>query len=444
MALLAAALVAMALLHIQLAHFYTVDTLLAFTVMLTLNLAASLVKSGGRWRLVGLGAAFGLALATKVSAFPLLLVVAVACAAPSFPIRRQPGDRGRALPTAAMRTLVVVTVAGLVFVAVQPYVLIDWPTFVAHTVRESQIARGTFDVPYTRQYAGTAPLLYPMWQTALWGLGLPLGSVAWLGLGVMLVGWLRRGGQAEALLLAWAVPYLAVVCLLRVHYLRYMLPLVPVLCIMAAGLLVGREYCRRRPILPWVVVALTGLFSLIFVTIYVEPHSWTAASEWIYRQVPAGSTMAVEEWDALLPLPAELDGRSRRADEYEVRTLILYHEPDDALKWSRLAGDLSTSDYAVVTSRRLYGSIPRLPERYPVASRYHALLFGGHLGFELVAEFERGPTWLSPRIPPLIGAAPALVRPDESFVVYDHPRALLFRNAERLSAEELLERLGAW
>ena len=62
-------------------------------------------------------------------------------------------------------------------------------------------------------------------------------------------------------------------------------------------------------------------------------------------------------------------------------------------------------------------------------------------GFELVGEFTRGPTWLNPRLPPLPDAAPALLRPDESFVVYDHPRALIFRNMLHLSADELLLRL---
>jgi hypothetical protein len=69
------------------------------------------------------------------------------------------------------------------------------------------------------------------------------------------------------------------------------------------------------------------------------------------------------------------------------------------------------------------------------------MLLAGELGFTLEREFTRGPVWLNPRLPPLPEAAPALLRPDESFVVYDHPRTLVFRNAERLSPDELLLRL---
>jgi hypothetical protein len=138
----------------------------------------------------------------------------------------------------------------------------------------------------------------------------------------------------------------------------------------------------------------------------------------------------------------EVDGAYRRSGSYTLVLLPLYDEPDDTAKWESIAADLADSDYAVIATRRLYGSILRVPDRYPVTSRYHELLFAGELGFELEQEFTRPPEWLNPRIPPLPDAAPALLRPDESFVVYDHPRALVFKNVEHLSEEQLLRRLG--
>ena len=76
-----------------------------------------------------------------------------------------------------------------------------------------------------------------------------------------------------------------------------------------------------------------------------------------------------------------------------------------------------------------------------IRDSYYEQLFAGGLGFVLEAEFVRGPAWLNPRLPPLPGAAPAWLRPDETFVVYDHPRALIFRNIDHLPPEELLQRL---
>jgi hypothetical protein len=473
---LAATLAALAVLSIQLSHFYTPEPLLTFFVLLALNLAATIVLGGGRRYKVALGVSLGLALTTKVSAAPLLLLV------PATYSLLDPGegaalnDRREAAASLARRSAATLAVAALVFLVVQPYALIDWRVFVDQTIRESQIAWGRLDVPYTIQFAGTWPYLYSLWQLMLWGLGLPLGLAALAGLASALVRWLRYGQRPghwpDTLLLSWTVPYLAMVGLLHARYLRYLQPLVPVLCILAVRLLGsgqgawfvdaqvvedggahrqarGREpiarVVGRWPILRFVgpgillgVVAASLIYAVTFVGLYAQRHSWIQASEWLYRNLEPGSTLAIEDWDTALPLPLEFKGRSRRIEEYEVRTLPLYDEPDDTAKWEALAIDLASSDYLVIASRRLLGSIPRLPGRYPVTIGYYERLFAGDLGFELVGEFIRGPSWLNPRLPPLPGAAPALLRPDESFVVYDHPRALVFRNAGRYSAAELL------
>jgi hypothetical protein len=295
-----------------------------------------------------------------------------------------------------------------------------------------------------------------MWQTALWGLGLPLGLLAWTGLAFSIYRWLRRGAKADALVLAWTGPYFVINGLLYTRYLRYMSPLGPILCILAVRVLVDlapylppsnlkRMHGWYRPVLALgggVGLLLTAAYAGLFASIYAEPHSWVVASQWLYRNVAAGSTLAVEHWDLALPLPAVVEGEPRTANDYELRTLTLYDEPDDERKWQGLANDLAASDYLVIASRRLYGSIPRASQRYPVTTRYYDLLFAGSLGFEMVAEFNRGPDWLNPRLPPLPQAAPSIFHPDESFVVYDHPRALLFRNDKHLAAEELLQRLG--
>jgi hypothetical protein len=189
------------------------------------------------------------------------------------------------------------------------------------------------------------------------------------------------------------------------------------------------------------LVVLSLVYALAYVRIYAEPHSWIVASQWVYEHVPAGSTLAVEEWDTALPLPLLLDGQQRRIEEYDMRRLALYDEPDDAGKWAAVAAEVAESDYLVIASRRLYASIPRQPRRYPLTTLYYRQLFAGELGFELAGEFTRGPEWLNPRLPPLPDPIPVLLHPDESYVVYDHPRALIFRNTGHLEATEVLRRL---
>jgi hypothetical protein len=451
-ALLAAALVSLAVIHVQQARFYTTDVLLTVFVLLTLTLAAGR-QGTSIWRRAALGVAVGLALSIKISAVPLILVpfvtlyTQVSSSEPPPRLARLPRPLAHSLG-ALQRMILPIAVTGLVFVITQPYILIDWQTFLDHTLRESRIARGVQDIPYTIQFAGTLPVIYPVWQTALWGLGLPTGLAAWAGLGGSLVRWLRKGSAKDALLLSWAGPYFVITALLYTKYLRYMLPLVPILCIMAAQILnvrarrrVGGRLLARATLT--LLVGASAAYALLFVRLYASPHSWIAASEWTYGNVAAGSTLAVEYWDMPLPLPLEVDGVRQSASKYEQRSLDVYDEPDGAAKWDVLAQDLAETDFLILASRRLYGSIPRQPDRYPVSVRYYDLLLKGELGYELAQEFSRGPAWLNPRVPPLSPAAPGIIVPDESFVVYDHPRAIILRNVERLSATELLRRLGS-
>lgn len=436
-ALLAAALVALAVAHVQAAHFYTADVPLTFLAMLALNLACDVAGGAGRGRQAALGVVVGLALATKVSGAPLLLLLPTAYYLRAGSQERRP--RGRyPLPD----LLLALLLCALTFLLVQPYALLDWRTFLADTQREAQIAWGRLDVPYTRQYAGTLPYLYTAWQVALWGLGLPAGLAGWAGLAALLLRWLRRGAPADTLLLVWAGPTFLVTGLLYAKPLRYALPLVPVLCVLAAQVVAGMGDRRLARMAGWVLGGASLAYALLFAQIYARPHPWTAASAWIYRNVPAGSALAVEDWDTALPLPLDLDGQPRRIEEYHVRVLPVYDEPDGAAKAQALAAGLAGADYVVVASRRAYGALARLPERYPVTGGYYRQLFAGELGFRPAGEFLRGPSWLNPRVPPLPGAAPRWLLPDESLVVYDHPRAMIWRNEERLPAGELLRRIG--
>ncbi len=117
---------------------------------------------------------------------------------------------------------------------------------------------------------------------------------------------------------------------------------------------------------------------------------------------------------------------------------------------------LAGAEYVTILSNRVYGVVPRLPERYPLSSQYHQLLFDGALGYELVWAGGRSPSlfgvalrpdtfgWPGLRPPAELARladwqSPALSfgRVDESFVVYDQPLTLVFRNTGGLTAEEM-------
>src|SRR5690606_18885963 len=149
--------------------------------------------------------------------------------------------------------------------------------------------------------------------------------------------------------------------------MRYLIPAYPFLVLLAAAALV-QLYQRgiRRTESRWrweslpllIVVGATAFYAFAFTGIYTETNTRVAASEWIYENVPPGSRVLTEHWDDGIPLA--LPGYPGPGD-YPGQQLELYHE-DNADKLGRIMVQLQSADYIFVTSNRLYGSIPRIPE----------------------------------------------------------------------------------
>jgi hypothetical protein len=426
--LLAAAFVALMPLHVQQAHFFTADAPLAFFSAGALLFVARLA-GGGRacdaW-LAGIWA--GLALGCKSGAALLVLPLGAACIA--APVR----GNGR-----WHRALQVGIGALAAFALTNPFALLSFPAFWCNATREGAIARGLLDVPYTRQFQGTWPYAYPVLQLLRWGMGWPLGLAAFGGFFYAAWRALRRPvTTGEWVLAAWTLPFFLLVGALYTKFPRYWLPATPVLAIHAAFLLLTLRRRSRSQSLSLVYLVLiylslvySLLSSLAFVAMYRAPHPWLTASAWIRRRVEPGAVIAVEQWDH--PLPVGTVG------VYDVRELPVF-DADAPEKRATMDAVLAEADVVVVASRRGYGTLARWPGRYPVAARYYGALFTGALGFEPVACFGRFPRLgsLALRDDPTAGldfALPDVCRPDaflllgrldESFVVYDHPQAVVF------------------
>ena len=117
---------------------------------------------------------------------------------------------------------------------------------------------------------------------------------------------------------------------------------------------------------------------------------------------------------------------------------------------------MAASDYVILASNRLYGTVGYLDERYPLTAAYYRSLLGGELGFSLERTFTRYPdlfgvtivddTFTRPGLLPPEGMAAMLpgrqwlrAYADESLTVYDHPLVLVFWNEGHLSADAMQE-----
>lgn len=421
--LLAAALLAFTVLHIQLSHFFAVDTVLALFVTLTLYWLVRVAQGGGSREAVLAGISLALAVASKSSAAALGLAWMGA-----FALREGPGGWAQRVRLAILSVLA----GAITFMVVSPYVVLDLPMFLDSFQKEGGMVRGTYDFPYTRQYRGTIAYLYPILQQLRWGMGWVPGMVAFGGLIWAAVRAARgRASAGTWLVLAWAVPYFLLTGGFMVKFMRYGAPLTPALYVLGAGMLSALATRRRAiaVIIAGAALVYAVLWSLAFSSVYRQPFTRAEASEWIYRNLPAGSVITKEEWDDLIPYGMEIDGRGMSAESrFEVLAFPL-QEPDDQAKVDMLVDRLLRADYIIVSSNRFYGWLPRLQDRFPVSNRYYELLFEGQLGFTLVKDFTSYPS--------LAGRAFPDDKADESFTVYDHPKVMIFGRTGRLSESEL-------
>jgi hypothetical protein len=474
-ALLAATLVAFTPLQLQLSHFFAVDTMLLFFVMLTLLSCVYIVETERLllWSLFA-GVGYGLALGTKFSAAPLVVPVCVA-----FLLRWY---RRRDWPDILTGLCVVAGMTAIVFLLVEPYALIDRDGFVQQVSEQGSMARGGLDFPFVRQFAGTTPYIYELQNMVLWGMGVLPGIAACMAFCWFI--WRVCRGKLDGwlVILAWVVVYGIIICSFYVKFMRYMLPVYPLLILMAAALLMGAfpAFSARRtgaavaiglapmadgacpcpvpcadPVptesgrgLPMLRGGMIGLVlagtlfqGLALLNVYSVPNTRVQASAWMYSHLPVGSIITYEQWDDALPYsvgghdPSQFRQYSYQDSNQNIVTGLDLYSDDTRTKGQQLASILSQVDVITMATDRLDKSIPRLPARYPLTIHYYQLLFSGQLGFRLAATFENHPHFL--------GITLDDSNADESYSVFDHPTTRIFVRDRVYSSDQLYQKLLA-
>jgi YYY domain-containing protein len=462
--LLAAGLTALSVINIQNSHFYRPET---FSVFFTLASFWAMWRMVERKRLrdsVLLGLMLGLAIAPKVSILPIMAPLVLVY---WYRVLDEVDGRWSEITTELVQrifrhALLAGVVAVGVFFVSAPYAFLDVVSFVGDLAAQTRMAGNAGMWPFTVQYIDTPAFIYQIQQSTIWGLGIPLGVVAWASIpftaAVAAIG--NKARRADLFLLAWVVPGFVFLETFEVHFLRYVFPLMPVMIIMGSRMLLWMVSAYRplgvHLVNRWIdparflpglaiavvvfVVAATGFYALAFQQVYAEDHPAVTASEWINDNVPRGTAIVSDNhWDEFVP----------NLYSYDVWQFPVY-DADTSDKINTLAEKLASSEYVVFYSSRPYASAARDPVRFPFSNRYYQGLFNGSLGYELDREFTNYPKLFGVTFrDDAIGRAglnrPEALHPgdepsfgldlgyaDDNVVGYDHPRVLLFKNTAHL------------
>jgi 4-amino-4-deoxy-L-arabinose transferase-like glycosyltransferase len=317
-ALLAAGFLALSPLHIQHAHVTSPDVPTTAFVVLTAWCVLRLFDTGAlRWYVLG-GLALGLATAAKYPSALFAVALVVAHLARADLSMRRPLVLVWALLDRRLWVAGVITV--VTFFATSPYILIDWARFQADFVSQANRVLQRGPVGEVGISGPLAPILYvPM--AMQWGLDTPVAVLALVGLGVAAVGawrgllWPDNAAAEQAatgapirfaLLTMLAFPVLLYVFswTWQHRFARYLVPLVPFGCLLAAFGVAGlaRLVARWRPRLAAPLAIALGVGSMLWQAdgvvrydlLLTRPDTRTIAAQWLEQNMPPGEQMLVE------------------------------------------------------------------------------------------------------------------------------------------------------
>ncbi|MFA6519169.1 MAG: glycosyltransferase family 39 protein [Candidatus Shapirobacteria bacterium] len=438
-------------LPVQLSHFFTVDTFLTTFLLLTFLFLALSVHRRKFLYLFLAGLAYGLAISTKISAILFLPFIIV------FHLYF-------AYRTKKITRLVIITplffcLTFVVFRIFQPYAFTGLfsinNNFVSNlkTLNDILNNRAAYYPPEV-QYLSKTPIIYPLTTLFLWGFGLPftlfllIFSVYFISkikIKTLILKILDSPTNFTILsLVGWTIFTILYQGIQFTSVSRYFLPIYPTM-----SLLISLIFsCHPKLVKPFrFIFFLQTLYIVAFLGIYSHPHSRYQASLWIFNNMPSGSNIANEHWDD--PLPLEI--QNFRFSQYQNANLPLY-DPDSDQKWLSIQQTLNQTDYIILSSNRLWGSISPLPNRYPITSKYYQDLFDEKLGFKKLKSFHSYPGYNLPFLKNCYYLGPSnypyrssknswftvdttcqypgiYLRDDtaeESFTVYDHPQVIIF------------------
>lgn len=418
--LIASFLTAFTVSLIQTAHYGVTESMLVFWLMIILFLSLKLLEQPTLKEYLRLGLIFGLAVATKVSALSFLIIPILAHFFVSFKERKQFKYLNYQL-----RLLFSIIISFLTFIFFSPYVFLSWKSFRESMDYESGVATGKLKVVYVLQFEKTFPYLFQL-KNLIWQAGpvAILGFIAFLFLIFLAI---KKRDKHLLIFLSFPILYFAYIGSWYTKFIRYMVPLIPFIILSTAWFLV--EIQKKWHLLGKIILTLalfsSLLWSIAFFSIYTKESTRITASRWIYQNIPKESKILGEHWDDGLPI----DLPPNHPNDYKIEQLTIY-EPDSQQKIDYYAEKLSGSDYIIINSRRLYGTLIYLPEKYPITSRYYQLLFGDQLGYTKVTEFSS--------YPEILGVKINDDSAEETFQVYEHPRVMIFKNTKHFSKETLI------
>lgn len=352
---------------IQLAHFGTTESLLILFYSLIIYFSLLFVqKKLPTTNYLLLTSLFsGLALATKVSSLPYLIMPLFLVSGKSF-----------------WKAMIFLFFTFFFFILFSPHNIISFNEFVSSLRYESDVAAGKTHVFYTRQFSGTMPIAFQLTKIFPYVMGWPVFGLGGLGL-LGVFGRLGKQKEVNLLRAAFLIVFLPNAFMFA-KWTRFMTPVFPIMIVFAVLFFHKIKIIKIIKVIMVLIIIIPGI---AYLSVYRNPDVRFQASEWIYKNIQNGAYILTETANVVdLPLP---DKSYNGYKNYRIISFNFYDLDQNPILQEELKYHLSKANYIIIPSRRIFKNHPK--NRYPVLDAYYQSLFSGELGFKEIARFESFP-----------------------------------------------------
>lgn len=417
---------AIAVLPIQLSHFFAVDTFLNLFMLLSFYFALRFYYKPSVVFVILSSISFGLAISSKITAVFILPLISLFIFLAIVKLKTYFVFNHFRYKKIINLFVLFIIFFGIAYFTIRlgfPYIFQDSnfldprpnSVFVQNLkLLKSWEGKDIFYPPGI-QWISKPPVIFSLINLAFFGVGLPY--FLFIIVGILYI-FTKQKNIIFVSILIWLTAFFLYQSTQFAQAMRYFIFLYPFLAIIAGF---GFFYFTDKWKLLFKSVALITIliWPLSFLSIYLHPLSRVSASEWIYNNVPDNNIILSEYWDDALPLNVSITNNKTFSSE----SLHIF-DPDTSQKWQLMNNFLTSADYYILSSNRGWGSIMAVPWKYPMMSKYYTDLFAGKTNYKKIKEFTSYPSLNYLGIPFTIPDDWA----DESFTVYDHPKVIIFKN----------------
>jgi hypothetical protein len=308
-----------------------------------------------------------------------------------------------------------------------PYSILDLPGLRNSMNYEGSVAIGKLLVFYTRQFINTKPFIFQFTSILHFALGWGVLIFSSLGLIALIMRisvnfFERKSVDYKFLILIMSFLFFFIPnSLLFAKWTRFINPTFPLFCLFASYFIYEISNIPKSNDIKKIITGILGLtiiiptliWSLMFFSIYTRKDVRITSSNWITKNIPQNSLILTETGNMLeVPL----------AGNYRKISFDFYNLENNPRLQNQLVQYLTSSDYFIIQSRRIFINHQRLSNQFPLTSNFYNLLFSGKLGFEKVREFNSFPKLLSLEIDDELA--------EETWSVFDHPVIRIYKKVK--------------